>query len=59
MALDLDSGELHIISGWSNDEDDNLTNGGKENCFSCRRFLLTKAQGRQLPYGVSALGGFF
>ena len=23
MAMDLDSGELHIISGWSNDEDDN------------------------------------
>ena len=23
MAMDLDSGELHIISGWSNDEDEN------------------------------------
>ena len=22
MAMDMDSGELHIISGWSNDEDD-------------------------------------
>ena len=23
MAMDLDSGELHIISGWFNDEDEN------------------------------------
>lgn len=23
MAMDLDPGELHIISGWSNDEDEN------------------------------------
>ena len=23
MAMDLDSDELHIISGWSNDEDEN------------------------------------
>ena len=23
MAMDMDSGELHIISGWSNDEDEN------------------------------------
>ena len=23
MAMDLDSGELHIISGWANDEDEN------------------------------------
>lgn len=22
MAMDMDSGELHIISDWSNDEDD-------------------------------------
>lgn len=22
MAMDIDSGELHIISSWSNDEDD-------------------------------------
>ena len=22
MAMDIDSGELHIISDWSNDEDD-------------------------------------
>ena len=22
MAMDMDSGELHIISGWSDDEDD-------------------------------------
>ena len=22
MAMDMDSGELHIISGWYNDEDD-------------------------------------
>lgn len=22
MAMDMDSGELHIMSGWSNDEDD-------------------------------------
>ena len=22
MTMDMDSGELHIISGWSNDEDD-------------------------------------
>ena len=22
MAMDMDSGELHSISGWSNDEDD-------------------------------------
>ena len=22
MAMDMDSGELHIISGWSNEEDD-------------------------------------
>lgn len=22
MAIDMNSGELHIISGWSNDEDD-------------------------------------
>ncbi len=22
MAMDMDSGELHIISGWPNDEDD-------------------------------------
>lgn len=22
MAMDMDSGELHIISGWSNDEND-------------------------------------
>ena len=22
MAMDMDSGELHLISGWSNDEDD-------------------------------------
>lgn len=22
MAMDMDSGKLHIISGWSNDEDD-------------------------------------
>lgn len=22
MAMDMDSGELHIISAWSNDEDD-------------------------------------
>lgn len=22
IAMDMDSGELHIISGWSNDEDD-------------------------------------
>ena len=22
MAMDMDSGELHIISSWSNDEDD-------------------------------------
>lgn len=22
MAMDMESGELHIISGWSNDEDD-------------------------------------
>ena len=23
MAMDMDSGEFHIISGWSDDEDDN------------------------------------
>ena len=23
MAMDLDSGELHIISGWANEEDEN------------------------------------
>lgn len=23
MALDMDSGELHIVSGWSDDEDNN------------------------------------
>ena len=22
MAMDMDSGELHIVSGWPNDEDD-------------------------------------
>ena len=22
MAMDMDSGEIHIICGWSNDEDD-------------------------------------
>ena len=30
MAMDMDSGELHIISGWSNDEDDDKNNGGRE-----------------------------
>ena len=23
MAMDMDSGELHIISGWHNEDDDN------------------------------------